>query len=368
MKMKLPSLFRSKMFWVIVILAVVVRVVGPLVVRQQLNKFLADFSPIYSGHIDDVSLGVLRGAYQFRGFELRLKDPKTDRFVYGKLVDVSLAWRELFKGRITTDIAVEGVDVILTNNVMNAIANAPKSAKDDTKEAANKLFPVRIERVDIRNSGFEFAELISIPDSKRWKITGIEGRISNVTPTEGVPLMFVTASGSLFDNAKLKIAAQVNQQIKPLAWDVDAELREFDLVEANAYLKRKLPLTFTSGKLDLFAEARSLDGGMEGYVKPFLKRADVVANRESFEGLKHFGIEISTATANLILRSSKEKTLATKVLFNYQNGEFKLNSAKAIGEAFKNGFRETLADGIDDEMSLAKKAQEPSSSIRQEKP
>lgn len=370
MKMKLPFILRSKIFWALVILVVVVRVVGPLVVRQQLNKFLADFSPIYSGHIDDVSLGVLRGAYQFRGFELRLKDPKmrTDRFVYGKLVDVSLAWRELLNGRITTDIAVEGVDIVLTNNVMNAFANAPKSAKEDTQEAANKLFPVRVERVDVQSSSFEFAELISIPDSKRWKITGIEGRISNVTPTEGVPIMFVTASGALFDNAKLKVAAQVNQQIKPLAWDVDAEIRDFDLVEANTYLKRKLPLTFTSGKLDLFAEARSIEGGMEGYVKPFLKRADVIASRESFAGLKHFGIEISTAATNLILRSSKEKTLATKVLFTYQNGEFKLNSAKAIGEAFKNGFREVLAEGIDDEMSLSKKAQDPSSTVRQEKP
>ncbi len=356
MRESAKGFLKSKLFWFVVIFVLMVRFFAPLIVLRELNKYLADFSPVYSGHVDSLGISFFRGAYQFRGFELRLKgsDQKNDRFVFGKVIDVSLAWREIFKGRVTTDIEVDRTEIILTQNVMNAFAKAPKEIKKDTREAADKLFPVRLERLDVKDSSFEFAELVSIPEASRWRITGIEGRASNVTPTEGAPLTFVTIKGALFGDAEIKVVAQVNQQIDPLAWDLDAELRNFGLSEANGWLKRKLPVTFTSGRLDLFAEARSLKGGMEGYVKPFFKNADVVANREAFVGLKHFGIEVSLATANLILRSSQEKTMATKIKFAYENGEFKLNSAQAVSEAFKNGFRDPLPEGIDDEISLSK--------------
>lgn len=352
----MKKLFRSKIFWAIVLIVIIIRILAPIVILDRLNKYLADFSPVYRGHVDSVGLSVFRGAYQFHGFELRLKDKEEERFIAGRTLDVSIAWRELIHARVTTDIAVDGAQIILTNNVTKAFKNAPKQSEKDAHEAARKLFPVRVERLDIKDSSFEFAELISIPDSKRWRITGIDGRISNVTPTEGVPLMFITASGALFDTARVKFVGQVNQQIEPLAWDADLELRDFELKEANAWLKRKLPMTFTSGKLDLFGEARSVGKGMEGYIKPFLKKADIVAENEAFEGLKHFGIEVGVATMNLILRTAKEKTLATKVLFAYDGDKFKVNSAKAISEAFKNGFGDPIAPGIDDEISLSKKA------------
>lgn len=355
----MKKIFASKLFWTFVVLVVVIRWVAPVLILRQLNNYLADFSPVYKGHIGSLGLSIFRGAYQFRDFELRLKETEDERFTYGRLVDVSLAWRELFKGRITTDIHLDETRIVLTKNVIDAFKNAPKRAEEDTREAGKKLFPVRVERLDLKKSSFEFAELISIPDSKRWRLTNIEGRISNVTPTPGVPLTFVSATGALFDTANVKVVAQVNQQTRPIAWDADLELRDFELKEANAWMKRKVPVTFTSGKLDLFAEARALPNGFEGYVKPFLKRADIVATGEDFAGLKHFGVEVSVATANLILRTSREKTLATKVLFAYDGSEFKVNSSKAISEAFKNGFNEPLATGIDDEISLSKKAKEP---------
>jgi hypothetical protein len=270
-------------------------------------------------------------------------------------VDVSLAWREMFKGRITTDVEIAGADTVLTSKVIEAFKSAPKKAEKDTRDAAKKLFPVRVERLDLRDSSFEFAELLSIPDSKRWKVTRLNGRISNVTPTEDVPLMFVNLNGALFDASDIKLVAQVNTIAEPVAWDADLELRKFELKEANEWMKRKLPLTFTSGTLELFAEARSIPEGVEGYIKPFLKNADIVADKERFKGFKHFGIEVSVAAANLILRTSSEKTLATKVLFEYSGGEFKINSAKAINDAIKNGFSDPIATGIDDEISLNKK-------------
>lgn len=349
----MKTLSRSKLFWSAIFVLVLIRIAMTFVLLDRLNKFLADFSPIYSGHVGDLRISVWRGAYRFSDFDLRLKKDGDEKFVVGKVVDVSLAWRELFQGRITTDIKITGLDVSLTQKVIDTIRAAPKKSEEDTHKAGKKLFPVRVERIELRESSFEFAELLSIPDWNRWRITQIDGRISNATPNEGTPIMFLTANGALFDNAKIKLVLQMNQLVSPPAWDADLELRAFQLKDANAWLKRKMPLTFTSGALDLFAEARSLPGGFEGYVKPFIKKADIVAGNETFSGLRQFGIEVSLATINLILRTSKDKVLATKILFARENGEFKLNSTRAISEALKNGFSDPLPEGIDDEISLS---------------
>lgn len=352
----MKNLIRSKTIWIIVGVLIVIRLVAPFFILRELNSYLSDFSPAYGGHVESLGISLFRGAYQFEGFHLRLKEETKDEFFYASVVDVSVAWRELMKSKVTTDIEIDGARVVLTSNVLKAFKAAPKQATENTNDAAGKLFPVRVERLDLRDSSFEFTELISIPDAKRWRLTRLDGRISNVTPTEQVPLMFITLTGALFDTAKVKLVGQVNPKIEPLAWDADLDMRDFELKESNDWLKRKMPLTFTSGKLDLFAEARSDPKGIEGYFKPFLKKADVVASNESFLGLKHFGIEASVATINLILRTSREKTLATKILFAYEDGEFKINSAKAISDAIKNGFGDPIPEGIDDELTILKQA------------
>ena len=112
----MKSILKSKIFWAVIIVILGIRFVAPLVVLRGLNRYLADFSPIYSGHVDDLNLSLFRGAYRIQGVELRLKAPgkQPDRFVYGRAIDVSLDWRELFKGRITTDIEVDRTEIVLT--------------------------------------------------------------------------------------------------------------------------------------------------------------------------------------------------------------------------------------------------------------
>ncbi|MBL7545214.1 MAG: DUF748 domain-containing protein [Bdellovibrionaceae bacterium] len=332
-----------------------VRAITPALILREANKFLASFSDTYIGHLEDFDISIFRGAYQFQGFSLKLKKHSDQQFIYSKVIDVSIAWRELLQGRFNTDIYVDNVKVVLTNQFIDTVSSQKQKSQKESAQVAQKLFPVRIGRLDIRNSSFEFAELLSIPEAQRWRITDIEGRLSNLTAPESNPLSLMSIRGNLFGDSTIKAVAQLNFLTKPISWDVDLELKEFDLTHANQWLKRKVPLTFTSGKLNLYSEVRSENNLVEGYIKPFLHQVDIVARAEVFSSLKQFAIEISTATANLLLRSSQDKVLATKVLFSYENGNFKVNSSKAISEAFKNGFSEKIPEGIDDEISLSKK-------------
>lgn len=354
----MKRLFRSKIFWTLLILLVAIRIAAPPLILKKTNEFLDSFSPILSGHVSAFGMSLYRGAYQIKGFELRLKNKAEEQIIYTKVVDVSIAWRDLFKGRITADVLIDGAKVVVTQNVLDALKHQ-KQLMQDQKKASDKLVPLRIERIDVRDSDFQVADMAQIPEGSRLRLSNIEGRVSNVTSDARAPLTLASVRGNFFDAAPLKVVAQINRQATPLAWDMDLEMKDFKMSEANPWLKKKLPLTFTAGKLDLYSEIKSENGTIEGYFKPFLHNADIVANHESFASLRHFGIEVSTAAVNLLLRNSKNRTLATKVLFAYNDDGFKVNSAKAISEAFKNGFTETLQPGIEDQVNLSAFHQKP---------
>lgn len=355
MKRRAKKILRSPLFWIIIIILLIARTITPAMVLRQTNRFLQNFSKTYSGHIEDIDFDLFRGAYNFEGFSLHLKKYPNDRFLFIKKLDVSIAWREIFAGKINTDISVEEMKLIITTNFVNKFSQKPDEAKKESGQLADRLFPVRVGRLDIKNSSFEFAELLDIPEAQRWRLTNISGRLSNATPTLETPLSLLSLRGALFNSAMVKIVSQINTLSSPTAWDMDLELKDFNLANANSWLKRKVPLTFTAGKLDLYSELRSEEGQVLGYVKPFFHKAAVIANNELFINLKHFVIEVSAATLNLVLQKAKGNTLATKVLFSYEDHQLKINSAKALAEAFKNGFSEKIPEGLDDEISLSKK-------------
>lgn len=102
----------------------------------------------------------------------------------------------------------------------------------------------------------------------------------------------------------------------------------------------------------MYAEARSIDGKIDGYVKPFFKKIDVVANQENFAGVKHFAVEVVAALANLILRKSDDKSTAARIPFNTGPDGFKVDTSRIFPTAVHHGFQGGLEPGIEDQINL----------------
>lgn len=351
MRKQFPSFLKSKIFWAFLLILLTIRIAAPIIILQKLNQFLGEFSPNYAVHIKDLDFGILRGAYRFEGVTGFLKN-KNEIFFKGDIIDISLAWRELAHGQVLADAVGDDIQFIWTPEFKEAITAAPEKAIKDAQTVKKKLFPFRITRIDVRNSIFQYADLPGLPEVQRWKVTDLNGRLSNVLPTETNPLSLFTAKGTLLGSSTMNVVGHLDQMTEPQRWDVDVELKEFNLVKANDLLKRKLPLTFTTGYLDIYAEAKSENGKIEGSVKPFFKKVDVVERGEHFLGLKHFGIEIGVAAVNLILKNARDQMVATKVLFSYERGQFQLNSQKALSDAIAHGFQEKIHPGIENEYKL----------------
>jgi hypothetical protein len=125
-------------------------------------------------------------------------------------------------------------------------------------------------------------------------------------------------------------------------------VRGFDLKQANPLVYQFVPLTFTSGTLDLFAEVKSQNGRLKGYVKPFIKKMHVVGNKKDFQGVKHFLVEVATAVGNAILRRSKDDSVAAKIEFYSDGGKIKVKTEKAMATAVAHGFGQPLTESLED--------------------
>jgi hypothetical protein len=344
------SIYKKKKFLIpttIIIALIAFRMILPMILLHQANKYLSEFSPTYYLHMEDLDISIIRGAYRFEEVTGKLKgDEKI--FLSIKSVDVSIAWREVFRGRIVTDIVTDKLDFLFLKD-MSKLSNP----KEEAKDVKDTLFPVSVESVDLRRAQIVFEEYPSLDETSRLKIESINGQITNVTPTEKHQVSAFNLSGSLQGSAPTHFIGELNRFKKPLRWDVDVEMRNFDLSKLNPVLIRKLPLTFTKGKLDLYAEAQNDDKEIKGYIKPFITDIDVIANKEHFKGVKHFGIEILTALGNLILRDPKNKTVATYVDFTY-NGTFNVSTTQGISKAIENGFSKKLPAGLENKYQLGK--------------
>lgn len=344
----MKPIYKKKKFYIpaiIITVLIVFRILLPQILLYQANKYLSEFSPTYSLHMEDLDISLLRGAYSFEEVTGKLKEDNKI-FLTISMVDVSIAWRHIFKGRIVTDIITDNLDFLFLKDMSKL--SSPKKEATDVKDT---LFPVKVESVDLRRAQIVFEEYPSLDDSSRLKITNINGRITNLTPSEGNPLSNFNLTAALQGSSETVFIGELNLLKKPILWDVDIELKDFNIASLNPVLKRKLPLTFTKGRLDLFAEAKNTNNVIKGYIKPFLKDVDVVANKEKFIGIKHFGIEILTALGNLILRDSKTKSVATYLDFTY-DGAFHADADQGISKAFEHGLERKLTPGIEDKYHM----------------
>jgi hypothetical protein len=330
---------------IILVLAIIARMILPEYLLRKTNTFLAEFSPTYSLHIEDFDLDLWRGAYRFEGITGKLKE-NNSQFIKVKSVDVSIAWRELLNRRILTDITIDKLDLLVIKDMGKL--SPPKKEGKDIKET---LFPVQVERVSVLNSNLTFMEIPSLDESKRLRLTNLEGAIHNLTPTKHFSNSDFNLKANILNSANLFVEGAISLLRQPLAWDADFEIKNFDLTKLNPYLKKNVPLTFNNGELDLYAEAMSKDGKTQGYIKPFFKKLEVIGKQEEFSGLKHFGAEVLTSLSNAILRDPKTKTVATIVAFNY-DGELHLQKGQTLSKALEHGFSRRINPGIDQKYRL----------------
>lgn len=351
---KIPFYRRKKILVPLIFFSVLIalRIIAPTAIKVGLNNYLdsEDFSPSLRAHVGDVDLALLRGVYTLEDISADIKTKnKHKQFLQLKSATARLAWRDLFKGELVTDIGVDGMDFTYAEELLPALKQHMAKMNEVKKDEEKDPSALRVARFDLKNSVIRTDLFPDLTKEQGVVMTELEARATNLTPTKDLPRTPFSMQGLLLKSGKVKTEGEADLTGEKPMWTVDSEIKNFDLTSLNRFLKQKVPLTFTTGKLDLYAEAKSEDGPVVGYIKPFIKNLDVIKTNENFKGPKHWLIEIISALGNVVMKA--DETMATKVPFTFDQ-TLKPDTDKTIAKAIEHGFFQEQNRGIENSIDL----------------
>lgn len=342
--------YKKKKFTIplgIILFLVALRVVLQPVLLGQINKKLSEFSPDLEGHADGLHLAILRGSFGVREMTMKFRKAKHN-FLEVKSADVSVAWREIFKGKLMADAMIEGVNLTYDERLPAAL----KRTFPEKPEEPKKKPPIRISRVDWKNVNIVYPSPKAYTNEGPFRLNHVEGRITNLFGDTKNPRSFFHVDGTGSGSSNFKAVGSVNLLADPVEWDIDAQMLDFSLVSMNRFLYNKVPMTFRKGNFDLYAEAKSEEGKIRGYVKPFMEDVAFIRTDEKFKGPRQWFIEVAGAVSDWLLQAKRDKTVATKVPFSYDGKKFSVDTSKALGNVIEHGFDQEISPGVDADMKL----------------
>lgn len=359
----------------IVLILIVIRVALPIAGKYAVNWYLKDMILPYTGHIEDFDLSLYRGAYQFEGFVIEKyreeNQKKLDPLIKAQYIDVSLAWRALFKGRLLGDLVIDSAEITFLDGAKGKTQSGLEGELN-WKDVFVTLVPIAIEDLKIHNTTVAFKNN-DLKEPVNVYISDIELDASNINNSERKNQAIFSKldlKAKLQGQAPLIVQGSFDILAKIPAYDLALTVKEFDLPQINKLLFAYGPVTFTKGSVSVYSEMATQQTRVDGYVKVFFKQLDVVAPAEVFDSFKHLFYEVLTALGNLLLRSSEKKEVAFRVPIEGPITELSVSAKDAFFSALKNAFKEDkLQEGLEKSISLkdVKKGKKPESSTAEKK-
>jgi hypothetical protein len=349
---------RRKRRWIILGsilgLLLIFRLFLPMIVLHYVNKKLSEIKEYY-GHVDDIDIALLRGAYVINDIKLvkvNAEKDKTDTvpFFVADRIDLSVEWNSLFKGSFVGEIYLE-------KPVINFVKGEHKEedVKADTsdfRQLINDLMPLTVNHFEVDQGQIHFKDISRKPalDIFMTSISMVATNLSNVNDSSKVMPAHLDCYGDLYGGT-FKLQVDFDALNKVPTFDMNAELGAMDLTKVNDMLKAYGNFEVKKGRFGLYTEFAARNGTFGGYVKPLIKDMEV----EQMEGdLKDVLWEMLVGAAANTLKNKDTKDLATKVSIQGKFENPSINTWRAVGLVLRNAFFHALQPAIDNSINIHK--------------
>lgn len=348
--------------WKIVVLSIVViliiaRLVMPYFVLKYVNKTLAGIKGYY-GHVEDVDIALIRGAYTIKDLLIVKVDTITNQkdttpFFKTPAIDLSVEWRAIFKGSIVGEIEVE-------DPVLNFVKGKHKdeNLKEDTtsfQQVIRKLMPLTINSFKINNGQIHFIDHHSSPqiDVPIKNIDVLATNLSNVNDSNTVLPSTLKATADIY-GGHLNLNVKLNALEKEPTFDLNAGVEGVNMVYLNDFFKAYGKFEVEKGTFGLYAEFAAKGGAFNGYVKPLIK--DMKVKKEG--NIIQLAWQNIVGGVNALLENNKTEKTGTKLPIKGRFDQPNPGLWTAISYTLKNAFVFALKPSIDNEIDIGKVEQE----------
>lgn len=340
-----------------ILLAIVIVLIGiraylPTAIQLYANRTL-DRIPDYDGRIGDVDLQLFRGAYALDGVELIKTTGKVPVPVFkADRVDFSVEWQALLDGKLVGEIVAD-------HAILNFVGG-PTDAQAQTQvdgvwlQAVKDLFPLRINRFELKNSEIHYRDFHSDPKVDVYvnavHLLGTD--FSNTTEPDESLEATIQVTGLAQAHAPLSATVKLDPSKSAPTFTLDGSLTKLELTALNDLLRAYGGFDAEGGTFELYTEIQAKDDRIKGYLKPFFKDVEIVeVSTDSDNPLQLLWEGVVGATMKLFKNQDKDH-VATKVPFEGAIGDAKSDVWTTILGILKNAFVQALQPGVEKKLDL----------------
>lgn len=331
---------------IILVLLIAFRIYLPTLVKNYVNKTLADI-PGYYGQVDDIDISLIRGAYVINGMYLNKGTAETQvPFLNFPKTDISLEWKSLFKGKIVSEIILTSPELIYVFEDQEATPEGGEPSADDWTKALTEIVPIDINHFEVHDGKLAFVQLSADPniDLQINKLELTADNLRNVVEKERILPSPIRASGISIGQGKVSLEGYMNLVKEIPDMDLSFSLEDADITALNDFTNYYAGIDFEKGTFGVFSEIALADGHLVGYVKPLLKDTKLIGKQDSFletlwEGFVGF--------FKFALKNQGTDTVATKVPFEGDLNDIQTGVWPTVFNIFENAWIKAFKSEVD---------------------
>jgi hypothetical protein len=337
---------------VIAVLIIAFRIILPYWVLGFVNKRLASIRDYY-GHVDDIDIALLRGAYVVKEIYINKLDSATQKqtpLFACPHTDISIEWSSLFKGRIVSEMDFYSPALRFTEGK----AEPEKMEKDtnDFRRILKTFTPFKVNRFEIFDGkiGYLDETVSPVVDIELDNAHVIARNLSNVVDTTLLPAN-IKADADVYGgglNFNMRIDALANDP----TYDMNVTIKDAQLTRLNDFFKAYADVDVNKGVLGLYMEIAAKDRKFIGYVKPVITDLDIVGPEDRKDNVLQKLWEGIVGVASDMLTNPKTDQIATKVPIVGEYGESTVGVWYAILAALRNGFIQAIYPALDEQVTI----------------
>jgi hypothetical protein len=342
---------------IIVVVVIVVRLALPGIVKNYVNKKINEL-PGYTGHVNDIDIHLLRGAYVIKDMRLKKKtDPEKYPFLKISRADLSIEWAALFKGRLTGKVYLEEPVI----NILTSEAIEKEPSKDSWSRTLKALMPMTINKLEVTNGRIDYRDLNKQPNTdlhiEQMHLTALN--LANVQKAADPLPSQVNLTGISIGDGKLKLDMKVNVLKDIPDFDMGMQLNGANLLSLNGFFEANAKMDIERGGIDIFSKLKLKDGEMSGYVKPFIKDLKVLDVKKDIK--KKGGVlrVVKKAVVGLfakVVTNPKTKKIATVIPIKGNVKDPKTSGWSTFVGILKNAFVQAFHESLTNEIKFKQPA------------
>jgi hypothetical protein len=326
----------------------------PLLLRYVNQKL--DEIPGYSGHVGDLDIRLLRGAYRIEDVSLEKTSGDVPvPFFKARAVDLSVEWPRLLDGSLVGEIEALGPELNFVADPPKAKGGSGQTSIDASwTDKVEALFPFEINRFRIREGQIHFRDFHREPrvDIHLDHIEAEARGLTNAgTPADSLPASF-NAVARAMGHAEVRIDMRIAPLAETPTFDLDAELEGLRLPELNGFFRAYANVDVEAGTFGLYTEAAAAGGRFKGYVQPMMKGLEILDLEDEEDGPLKLMWEALVAGVSEVLENQPEEQVATRIPIEGSIEGPKAGLWPTAANLLRNAFLEALRPSLSHSIGL----------------